>query len=78
MSPVLLLLFGIAKDVKQACSTQAKVNRRCENSVESNRSTKEWKAGTSVSKGSVKKSLAKTTKLSTGKKLEQLYQKCCE
>ena len=67
-----VIVMGVAKDVQQARRIPAKVNRKRENSEESNMSTKERKAAMSVSKGSLKKSLAEITKLTTDNKLEQL------
>ena len=43
--PSSVTVIGIAKDVRQASSTQAKVNRKRENSAESNKSTKESRHG---------------------------------
>ena len=78
VEPSSVTVIGVAKDVHQASSTPAKVTKKRENSVESNRSTKERKAGASVSKGSVRKSPAKSTKLTTDNKLEQLDKKWSE
>ena len=61
-----------------ASSSPANSNKKRENSADSNRNSKEKKAGTSVCKGSGKKSLAKIPKLTTDNKLEQRDQKWSE
>ena len=76
VEPSSVTVIGVATDAQQASSTLT-YKRKHENSIESNKNTKERKTGTSVSKDSVKKSPAKTTKLSTDCKLEQLDQKWC-
>ena len=78
IEPSSVTVIEIASDVQQASSTPAKVTKKCENSVESDKSTSTRKAGTPGSKGSVKKSPAKSSKLTTGNKLEQLDQKWSE
>ena len=54
VDPSSVTVIGVAKDVQQACSTPDLNSRKRQNSEESNRSTKERKAGSSVSKGSEK------------------------
>ena len=78
IDPSLGTVIVVAKEVHQASSTPDKNNSKCQNSEESNRSTKERKTGSSVNKGSVKKSLAEPIKLTTDNKLEQLDQKWSE
>ena len=45
VEPSSITVLGIATDIQQASSTPAKVNKKCENSVESDMSTKSMKAG---------------------------------
>ena len=75
VEPSSVTVIGVATDVQQASSTPAKVYKKHENSVESDKSTKARKAGTSGSKGCGKKSLTKNPKLTTDNKLAQLHQK---
>ena len=63
-----ITVIGVATDVSQAGSSPAGSNKKRENSVDSNRSLKERKDGTYVSKGCGKKSLAKNPKLTTDNK----------
>ena len=74
LSPRLSLLLGVASDIGKSSSTPAKVDKKHENSVESDNNSKTKKTGTSVSKGSGKKSPAKNPKPTTDFKLEQLDQ----
>ena len=47
LEPSFVIVIGVATYVQQASSTPAKVNKKCENSVECYKSTKTRKAGTS-------------------------------
>ena len=78
VEPSSVTVVGVASNIQQASSAPAKINKKRENSVESDKSTKSRKGGMSVSKGSGKKSLAKNPKLTTDNKLEQLDQKWFE
>ena len=49
VEPSSVTIIGVATDVQQASSTPSKVNKKREHFEESSRSTKEKKAGTSVS-----------------------------
>ena len=71
VDPPLVTVVRVAKDSQQASSTPTKASIR-QSSVEWNRSTKDRKSdcrGKAVKKA-VKKSLAKTAKLTTDNKLE--------
>ena len=60
----------MTSDVLNISNTPAKVDKKCENSVESDKSSKSKKAGMSVSNGSGKKSPAKNPKLTSDNKVE--------
>ena len=78
IEPSSVTVIGVATDIGKTSSIPAKVDKKHENSVESDKSSKAKKAGPSVSKGSGKKSLAKHPKLTTDNKLEQLDKKWYE
>ena len=78
VEPLCVTVIGVASDAGKASSTLVKVDKKYENSVESDKSSEAKKAGMSVSNGSGKKSPAKNPKLTTDNKLEQFEQKWSE
>ena len=79
VKPSPVTVIGVVKDVQQTSnSTPDMKNRKHQSSEESTKSSKETKAGSSVGKGSLKKSLSNTAKFTTDNKLEQLDQKWSE